>query len=93
MHFSIKYSDTKMRCNYCDKPVLGSNPITVAGIGSAHVICHQTRLTSERIFGSLNMTKLDDHQLNELSDMVIMERNARSVLMGASNDNFEIELF
>lgn len=82
-----------MRCNYCDKPVLGSDPITVAGIGPAHVVCYQTRLTSERIFNGLNIAKLDDLQLNELSDMVLMEKNSRSILIGASNDEFEIELF
>ena len=82
-----------MHCNYCHKPVLGSNPITVAGVGTAHVVCYQTRLTSERIFNGLNIAKLDDIQFNELADLVLMERNFRSPLIGASNDEPDIELF
>jgi hypothetical protein len=82
-----------MRCNYCDKPVLGSAPITVSGIGPAHEICYKTRLTSERIFNGLNIAKLDDLEFNELSDLVLMERNSRSPTMGASSDDLEIELF
>lgn len=82
-----------MRCHYCEKEVLGSNPITVPGIGPAHDICHQTRLTSERIFNGLNIAKLDDLQFNELSDLVLMERNSRAPSIGESCDEFEIELF
>ena len=85
--------EIKMRCHYCEKEVLGENPITVTGIGPAHDICHQTRLTSERIFNGLNIAKLDDVQFNELSDLVLMERNIRAPSAGSTKDEFEIELF
>jgi hypothetical protein len=83
-----------MRCYYCEKEVLGSSPITVMGIGPAHDICHKTRLTSERIFNGLNIAKLDDLQFNELSDLVLMERNFRAPSEGNAHDNeYDIELF
>lgn len=83
-----------MRCYYCQKNVLGADPITVMGIGPAHDGCHQTRLTSERIFQGLNIAKLDDVQFNELSDLVLMERNFRAPSEGNSNNNeCDIELF
>jgi len=82
-----------MRCNYCKKIVLGGNPITVPGIGPAHEVCYQTRLTSERIFQGLNIAELDDLQFNELSDLVLMERNSRAPAKGAMDKEFEIELF
>jgi hypothetical protein len=82
-----------MRCNYCEKSVLGESPITVPGIGPAHDICYQTRLTSERIFNGLNIAELNDVEFNELSDLVLMERNARMPAVSASDHAFDIELF
>lgn len=82
-----------MRCNYCEKPVLDASPITVPGIGPAHDICYQTRLTSERIFKGLNIAELDDIQFNELSDLVLMERNSRLPTAGSVGNTFDIELF
>ena len=82
-----------MRCNYCEKPVLGASPVTVPGIGPAHDICYQTRLTSERIFNGLNIAQLDDIQFNELSDLVLMERNSRQPTPGLVDNAFDIELF
>jgi len=54
--------------------VIGADPITVPGVGAAHHVCYQTRLTAERIFNGLNIAKLDDIQFNELSDLVLMEK-------------------
>ena len=82
-----------MRCSYCEKAVLGSSPITVPGLGPAHEICYQTNLVSNRIFAGLNIALLDNQQLNELSDMVLMEKNARTSETSGSFDDFEIELF
>jgi L-arabinose isomerase len=82
-----------MRCVYCKKPVLGSDPITVPGAGPAHHICYQTRLTAERIFKGLNIAKLDDIQFNELSDLVLMEKNMRMPAVEKSDESFEVELF
>lgn len=82
-----------MRCNYCKKIVLGGSPITVPGIGPAHEVCYQTRLTSERIFQGLNIAELDDLQFNELLDLVLMERNSRAPAKGAMDKEFEVELF
>jgi hypothetical protein len=82
-----------MLCTYCNKPVLGSDPITVPGVGPAHHICYQTRLTAERIFKGLNIAKLDDIQFNELSDLVLMEKNMRTPPAEKSEESFEVELF
>jgi hypothetical protein len=65
----------------------------VPGIGPAHDICYQTRLTSERIFNGLNIAQLDDIQFNELSDLVLMERNSRQPTPGLIDNAFDIELF
>lgn len=82
-----------MRCSYCEKTVLGCSPITVPGLGPAHEMCYQTNLVNKRIFAGLNIAQLDDLQLNELSDMVLMEKNARTSETSGSFDDFEIELF
>jgi hypothetical protein len=82
-----------MRCTYCEKSVLGSSPITVPGIGPAHVACHQTNLISERIFAGLNIAKLSAEDLNELSDLVRMEQNSRMSMNESSAEVFEDELW
>ncbi len=82
-----------MLCNYCEKAVLGASPITVPGLGPAHDFCHQSHLVTKRIFSGLNIASLDNLQLNELSDMVQMEKNARLSETAGSLDGFEIELF
>ena len=69
------------------------DPITVSGSGSAHVGCYQTRLITERIFAGVNIAKLDDSELNELSDIVLMEKNSRSSVTGDGADDLGIELF
>ncbi len=82
-----------MRCNFCQKEVLGARPITVPGLGPAHDICYQSHLVSKRIFAGLNIAALDDSQLTELSDLVLMEKNARmSAILGNARE-FEVELF
>lgn len=92
MRHIVKWKDN-MRCSYCEKAVLGSGPITVPGVGPAHEVCYQTSLIRHRIFAGLNIAELDDLLLNELSDMVLMEKNARSSETSGSEDDFEIELF
>jgi len=82
-----------MRCNYCEKAVLGDKPITVPGLGPAHEICYQSHLVIKRIFAGLNIAALDDMQLSELSDMVLMEKNARMSESMENTESFEIELF
>jgi hypothetical protein len=73
--------------------VIGADPITVPGVGAAHDVCYQTRLTAERIFNGLNIAKLDDIQFNELSDLVLMEKNMRTPPAEKSEESFEVELF
>jgi len=84
-----------MNCIYCDQPVLGKDPITVPGAGPAHASCHHSRLISERVFGSLRISALSDDQLNELHDLVKMERNVRNTEQANHDDasNDDIELF
>lgn len=82
-----------MRCTYCEQSVLGSSPITVPGIGPAHVVCYQTRLISERIFAGLNIAELKDEDLNELSDLVRMEQNSRKAEDVSTIEVFEDELW
>lgn len=82
-----------MRCTYCEQSVLGLSPITVPGIGPAHIGCYQTRLISERIFLGINIGKLDDAELNELSDLVLMEKNARAPKSPHLVNSLDIELF
>lgn len=82
-----------MRCSYCDKTVLGAEPITVPGLGPAHEICYQAELVSNRVFSGLNIAQLTDQQLNELSDMVLMEKNARTSIDSMGESVFDIELF
>ena len=83
-----------MNCTYCDQPVLGKDPITVPGTGPAHASCHHSRLLSERVFGSLKISSLSEHELNELYDLVMMERNVRSAeqskAVSAGNDDVEL---
>lgn len=78
-----------MRCYYCDQPVLGAGPITVSGVGPAHSACHHESLVRQRVFKGLNIARLTDQELTELSDMVLMEKNVRS----AGSGEPEIELF
>lgn len=82
-----------MRCSYCEQSVLGFSPITVPGIGPAHIGCYQTQLISERIFSGLNIAKLDDVELNELADLVSMEKNSRASMSDDHMGELDIELF
>lgn len=73
---------------------MGQDPITVPGIGPAHASCYHNRLLSERVFGALKISALSDHELNELYDLVMMERNVRnaeqSTTVSAGNDDVEL---
>ena len=85
-----------MNCTYCHQAVLGKDPITVPGVGPAHASCHHSRLLSERVFGSLKISSLSEDELNELYDLVMMERNVRSAEQPKSADlagNDDVELF
>ena len=89
-------SRVRMNCVYCDSTVLGADPITVAGKGPAHASCHQHGLMVDRIFAGLSLNNLSDSDLNELSDMVQMEKNARLKDDSADTSvatNDEVELF
>ena len=78
-----------MRCEICKQGVFGKKGITVLGIGAAHITCFEMEKKRRRMFGSIDISQLNDTEFNELYDLVMIEKNARS-------DNFEnesIELF
>jgi len=80
-----------MRCTYCSGKVVGHrNVVVVPGKGPTHEGCFQKSLISiaQRTFSGMDLTQFTDAALNELSDMVAIEQNARTVKMGSM-----VELF
>jgi len=78
-----------MRCEICNQCVFGEDGITVLGIGAAHIACFEMEKSIRREFGNINISKLSSEDFNDLYDMVMSEKNARS-------NNFEersVELF
>lgn len=75
-----------MKCCFCSRSALQGQPITIPGIGPAHQACYEKYLIDQRVFRRLNLRELSDHELDELHDLVAMERNARHHV----NDSIEL---
>lgn len=67
-----------MRCEICNERVFGKHGITVLGIGAAHTACFEMEKNNRREFGSIDISQLSDADFNDLYDMVMAEKNARS---------------
>jgi len=76
-----------MNCMYCNKSVVGHNPVTIPGHGFAHRHCFQAHQALKRTFQSLDISELSDAELRELKEMIIAEENARQ---RTSDDDIEL---
>jgi len=79
-----------MSCLFCNKSVVGHNPITVPGEGFAHLHCFQSHQALKRTFQTLDISQLSDSELSDLKEMIIAEENSRQ---RSGEDNSDIELF
>ena len=79
-----------MRCIFCNKPVFGSDGISVPGEGPAHQGCFQANQALKRTFQSLDISALNDEELTDLLDLVLAEVNNRKKI---EDDDHGIELF
>ncbi len=77
-----------MRCIFCNKPVYGTDGVSVPGKGPAHQNCLQANEVLQRTFQSLDITALTDNELTDLLDIVLAEVNFRK-----KTDDDDIELF
>lgn len=78
-----------MKCIYCNKPVFGREGLTVPNEGPAHQSCFQLDQALKRTFQNLDITALNDKELQELKELILAEENSRS----RTNDDDGIELF
>ena len=78
-----------MNCLYCDKAVFGKEGITVPGKGAAHIKCYQADQALRRTFQNLEITALNDEELQELKELIFAEENSRS----RNDDDDGVELF
>ena len=78
-----------MRCIFCNKPVFGTDGISVPGEGPAHQQCFQADQALKRTFQALDITSLNDDELTDLLDLVLAEVNTRKKV----DDDDGIELF
>ena len=77
-----------MKCEFCGKPVYGSDGVSIPGRGPAHRNCFEANEALRRSFKGLDITALTDLELANLKDLVLSEENVRKP--GTDND---IELF
>jgi len=66
-----------MKCIYCDKDVFGHNGMTVPSLGAAHSQCFQADQALRRTFQNLEITQLNDIELQDLKELVLSEENSR----------------
>lgn len=66
-----------MRCIYCNKPVYGTDGLSVPKEGPAHQKCFQADQALKRTFQSLDISTLNDNELTDLLDLVLAEVNIR----------------
>ncbi len=67
-----------MHCIYCKKPVFGNDGMTVSGGAPAHYPCFQANQVLIRTFQHLEVSALNDEELQELKELVIAEENSRN---------------
>ena len=67
-----------MRCLYCDKAVFGNEGLTVPSEGAAHLNCFQANQALKRTFQSLEISALNDKELQDLKEIILAEENSRS---------------
>ncbi len=67
-----------MRCIYCEKAVFGSEGFTVPSEGAAHQNCFQANQALKRTFQSLEISTLNDKELQELKELILAEENSRN---------------
>lgn len=79
-----------MRCIYCEKGVFGHQGLTVPSEGAAHQNCFQANQALKRTFQSLEITALNDQELQELKEIVLAEENSRNRV---EDEDDGIELF
>ena len=77
-----------MKCIYCNKSVFGGDCLTVPNEGPAHMQCYAANQALKRTFQNLNITALNDTELQELKELVLAEENARG--RGSSDDDVEL---
>ena len=76
-----------MRCEYCQKDVVGHKDVVVlVGRGPVHQVCYERTLVSRRIFQGLALPNLSLDDFAELKELVLQEINSRTV-------HAEVELF
>jgi hypothetical protein len=80
-----------MRCIYCEKAVFGHEGFTVPSEGAAHQNCFQANQVLKRTFQSLEITALNDEELQELKELIFAEENSRS--REEEDDDDGVELF
>lgn len=71
-----------MKCEYCGESIFKHNsrsgtPITVAGVGIAHLRCAETAVFSKREFKNISLNALSLEELRELKEMLLQELNSR----------------
>jgi len=79
-----------VRCLYCYKAVFGNDGLTVPSEGAAHQNCFQANQALKRTFQSLEITALNDKELQELKEIVLAEENSRNRV---EEEDDGIELF
>jgi len=77
-----------MHCIYCDKLVFGKGGLTVPGSGPAHQYCFQANQVLKRTFQHLEITSLNDEELQELKELVYAEENSRN--RNSGDDGIEL---
>jgi hypothetical protein len=66
-----------MRCIYCKDELVGQDPMTVAGIGIAHHVCHKKKHEEDRIFMGVKISGLNDDELAKLDELIQEEKIVR----------------
>ena len=72
-----------MRCIFCDRNLLKSSalghPITLSGVGICHSECAEDYLVNKRVFSGLKLKDLSDNDLENLYELILMERREREL--------------
>lgn len=78
-----------MRCDYCEKPVVGDKRVVIlVGKGPVHTYCYEHDMLSKREFKGITLKSLTLSELHDLKEMTCIEINSRQ-----NNDDDSVELF